>query len=129
MDLYNASTVLEEEEPMVLSLEEYEETKKALQTVIDRADAAKRIASNPDFKALVMEGYLTDEPQRLAELMSSGRLTKSSMENCAAEMDAVGKFRSFFRLMITQGDEARNELASLEIARDEALAAEAEAQG
>lgn len=129
MDLYNASNAQESEEEIPLTLEEYEDAKKSLNKIIERAGAARRLAENEDFKALVMEGYLTDEPVRLAELMASGRLHKSSMENCMAEMDAIGKFRTFFRNMLEQGNLAADELVSLEEARDEAIKIEAEAQG
>lgn len=128
MDLYNASTVVEDEEPMVLSLEEYEDAKKSLETIIVRADAALRLSKNEDFKQLVMQGYLSDEPKRLAELMASGRLVQQSMENCTRELDAIGKFRNFMREMTSQGEMARTELASLEEAREEAILAEEAAQ-
>lgn len=128
MDLYNASTVVEDEEPMVLSLEEYEDAKKSLETIIVRADAALRLAKNEDFKQLVMQGYLSDEPKRLADLMASGRLVQQSMENCTRELDAIGKFRNFMREMTSQGEMARTELASLEEAREEAILAEEVAQ-
>jgi len=128
MDLYNASTVVEDEEPMVLSLEEYEDAKKSLETIIVRADAALRLSKNEDFKQLVMQGYLSDEPKRLADLMASGRLVQQSMENCTRELDAIGKFRNFMREMTSQGEMARTELASLEEAREEAILAEEAAQ-
>jgi hypothetical protein len=126
MDLYNASNAVEEDEPMVLSLEDYEDAKKSLQTIIDRADAARRLSENKDFDSLVMQGYLTDEPKRLAELMASGRLHKSTMEDCTANLDAIGKFRSYMKDMLEQGNIARDDLVSLEEARDEAIRQEAE---
>ena len=48
-DLYNASTVLEEDEPMVLTLEDYEDAKKSLETIAARADMARRLSNNSDF--------------------------------------------------------------------------------
>lgn len=130
MDLYNASTIVDDEEPvMEISLEEYEDAKKHLLTIIDRGDAALRLAKNSDFVQLILEGYLDEEPKRLAELMASGRLHQQTLDNCTRELDAVGKFRNFMKNMTEQASTARNELADLEQARDEALAAEAEAQG
>lgn len=130
MDLYNASTDLgaNEEEEIVLGIEEYEDAKKSLTTIVDRAEATLRLAENDDFKQLVIQGYLTDEPQRLAELMASGRLHKTSMENCADELNAIGKFRSFMKNMVEQGNQARNDLVELEEARDYAIRVEEEAQ-
>ena len=125
MDLYNASQGNEDEDiPVELTLEEYEETKASLKIIIQRADAARRLGQNDDFKALILDGYLTDEPQRLAGLMSSGRLPSQSMENCTKEMDAIGRFRSFMKLHMEQGQMATDELAGLELARQEAIEAE-----
>ena len=128
MDLYNASTDFDEhgeEQEVVMTLEEYEDTKKSLQAIIDRSDAARRLAENDDFKALVMDGYLAAEPIRLAELMSSGRLNENSLDNCKYDLRAVGSFRNYMKMHIEQGNLARDELVSLEEARDLALEIEA----
>lgn len=128
MDLYNASTVLEEDEPMVLTLEDYEDAKKSLETIVARADKARRLSEHPDFKDLIMQGYLVDEPQRLAELMASGRINnQATLDGCAKELDSIGRFRNFMKLHIEQGNLAKDELVALEEARDEAIAAEEEA--
>lgn len=125
MDLYNASQGNEdEEEGIVLTLEEYEEAKESLGKIIARADSARRLVQNEDFNNLVMVGYLTDEPQRLAELMASGRLPNTNMENCMKEMTAIGLFRNYMKMHIEQGNMARDELESLEEARQEAIEAE-----
>lgn len=130
MDLYNASTDFgDTEDPMILTLEEYEDAKKNLETIVARSDIARRLADHPDFQELIMQGYLHDEPLRLAELMASGRLQDKNMQNCMHELDAIGRFRNFLKLNIEQGNLARDELVSLEEARDEAIKAEEEAAG
>ncbi|AGH07383.1 hypothetical protein SUFG_00010 [Sulfitobacter phage phiCB2047-B] len=127
MDLYNASNNFEDDEQeQVLTVAEYEEQKESLQLIISRGKLARTLASNPEFKQLISEGYLTQEPQRIAELMASGRLHKNNMENCMAELDAIGKFRSFLRLNLEQASAAESELASLEEARDESIRLEEE---
>lgn len=125
MDLYNASQGNEDEdEGIVLTLEEYEDAKASLSKIIDRADAARRLVKNEDFNNLVMIGYLTDEPKRLAELMASGRLPSANMDNCLKEMAAIGAFRNYMKMHIEQGNMARDELSALEEARQEAIEAE-----
>lgn len=131
MDLYNASNGVDldqtaADEQVAITLDEYEDMKKALETDIARGDIARRLASNEDFKELVMVGYLEDEPKRLAELMASGRLHETTMNNCAKSLAAVGDFRNFMKQALTQGEQAREELEGLEEARNEAIA-EAEA--
>ncbi len=124
MDLYNASLGTEEPDEIELTLEQYEEAKAHYKTIIDRADAARRLAMNDDFKSLVMVGYFENEPARLAELMASGRLPNSSFDGCVEEMKSIGRFRNYLKLHIEQGNMAQDELKSLEEARDEAIKAE-----
>lgn len=121
MDLYNASLGENENSEIELTLEQYEEAKAHYSTITQRADAARRLADNADFKTLVMEGYLTDEPVRLAELMASGRLNEKTVVDCSRQIVAVGEFRNFMKNIIEQGNMAANELALLEEARDEAI--------
>lgn len=124
MDLYNASLGEEAPDEIELTLEQYEEAKGHYEVIIKRADAARRLAENQDFKDLVMNGYFEDEPKRLAELMASGRLPNSGFDGCVEDMKSIGRFRNYMKMHIEQGQLARDELESLEEARDEAIKAE-----
>lgn len=124
MDLYNASLGNETDEPIELTLEQFEEAKAALSTDIERGQAAIRLTNNADFKSLFLEGYLEDEPKRIAELMASGRLNKSSMEGCSDELASIGRARNYFKNMVEKGNYAQEELEALQEARDEAILAE-----
>lgn len=130
MDLYNASLGTEEEAPIELTLEQYEEAKAHFATIIDRAQAARRLANHPDFVALVMEAYLTDEPKRLAELLASGRInSEKTLNDIYRQIISIGDFRNFMKNILEQGQMADDELKSLEEARDEAIKAEEAAAG
>lgn len=129
MDLYNASLGGAEESPIELTLEQYEEAKEHFKTITDRADAARRLADNSDFKILIMQGYLTDEPQRLAELIASGRLPEKSVNDCSRQLVSIGDFRGYMKNIIEQGNMAADEMESLEEARDEAIKAEEASAG
>jgi len=129
MDLYNASMGTEDESPIELTLEQYEEAKEHYATITARADAARRLADNEDFKTLVMTGYLTDEPMRLAELIASGRLNEKVRSDCSRQLVSIGDFRTYMKNIIEQGNMARDEIIALEEARDEAIKAEEAAAG
>lgn len=129
MNLYEASTVFdgtEDYEPTTLTLEEYEDAKKSLEIIVERSDMARRLNENKDFQELIIQGYLTDEPKRLAELMASGKLHEKNIANCVQDIDAIARFRNFLKMNIEQGNLARDELEALEEARDEAIQAEEE---
>ena len=114
MDLYNASQGVESEDVIELTQEQYEEGKVHLQTVVDRGKAAKRLAENPDFKELIMDGFLVAEGKRIAELMTSGRLPESSMDNCKNDLRAIGFFRNFMKRHVEEAHIAEDELIALE---------------
>jgi len=124
MDLYQASMGEEAPNEIELTLEQYEEAKEHYLTITDRADAARRLADNDDFKNLIMTGYLTDEPQRLAELIASGRLNEKTVTDCSRQLVSIGDFRGYMKNIIEQGGMAADELKDLEMARDEAIAQE-----
>lgn len=121
MDLYNASMGEEEPETIELTLEQFEEAKEHFADIIAKGDAARRLAANDDFQLLVMTGYLTEEPQRMAELMSSGRLNDKVFGDCTDAIKAVAKFRDYMKNIVEQSNMAADELAGLEEARDLAI--------
>lgn len=130
MDLYNASSSgyienSDEESPKELTLEEFEQAKKEYQAILDVAEAARRLSENPDFKMVVMDRYFEHEPTRLANLMASGKVHETTLNNCAKELEAIGKFRSFLSFTLEQGNIAASDLAGLEEAWDEHLQSQA----
>jgi len=131
MDLYNASFGEDEEPEMAMTMEEFDEAKAELEHAIERGDAAVRLANNPDFQKLMLEGYFGAEVKRLTGLITSGAVAKSVVDGCAASLDAIGKCRIYFKTATEEGHQAREELKALVQARDEALeaAAEGETQG
>ena len=125
-DFYNASSVFEqgENDEVILSLEEYEDGKKHLQGIIERGEAAKRLADNPDFQMLIMDGYLSKEQIRLADLMASGKLNQTVFDGCVEGMKGIGHFRNYMKMHVEQVNLAKDELAALEEAREQSILAE-----
>lgn len=109
-------------EPVAMTYEEYLERKEVFEAQLEVTEAARRLAENPDFQLVVMNHYFVKEPQRLAELMSSGRLNQKSFENSSALLKSIGDFRTFMREQVERGNLALNELESLENAYQEAVA-------
>ncbi len=124
MDLYQASLGEEAADEIELTLDQYNEARDHYETITERADAARRLADNEDFKILIMTGYLTDEPQRLAELIASGRLNEKTVSDCSRQLVSIGDFRGYMKNIIEQGNLAADSLKDLEMARDEAIAQE-----
>lgn len=129
MDLYNASLGQEQESPIELTLEQYEEAKEHLGNIIECAKAARRLAENDDFKLLVLDGYLSNEPHRLAELIASGRLNEKTIGDCSRQLVSIADFRNYMKNITSQGTMAEDEIKDLETARDETIKEEEAAAG
>ena len=127
MDLYNAALGQDEaDEPIELTLEQYQEAKEHYEGIIARGEAAKRLASNPDFVLLIMEGYLTNEGLRLSELITSGRINNAVVrDGVMKDMEAIGSFRNYMKMHNEQSNIAVAELADLEEAWELAITEEA----
>lgn len=127
MDLYNAALGQDEtDEPIELTLEQYQEAKDHYEGIIARGQAAKNLSQNPDFVALIMEGYLTNEGLRLSELITSGRINNQSVrDNVMKDMEAIGSFRNYMKMHTDQAAVAVAELADLNEAWEIALREEA----
>lgn len=111
----------ENQEDIGLTLEEFEEMKGDCERVISYGDAAVRLAENPDFKLLVMDGYFKGEPDRLAGTIASGKFPPASDQNAFEAIKAIGKFAAFFQDITAKANIARDQLEGLEEARDMAI--------
>lgn len=113
----------EDEGVAALTHEEYTAHKAACEAIVDKSDAAIKLSNNPEFIEIVMMAYLEDEPKRLGSIMASGKLTPKSFEDCVADLRSIGSMRGFLQDFVTKGDIARDELAGLEEAWNEAVEA------
>lgn len=132
VDLYQASlgdAETNDEGEILITLEEFEEKREILRSIVDRYHMVKRLNENPDFKAIFTEGYFRDEAHRLAELMASGRLPESRMDSCLQDLRSIGRCKNYLREFVDQGVQAENDLVLLEEAREESIEAEAAQAG
>lgn len=124
MDFYQASLNQDnQQEEVMLTMEEYEERKEVLKDIVACGEAAMRLTENEDFRLLVLEGYLTNEPRRLADLIASGRIHKTIKEDCSTKLSSIGDFRNYMKNHIEQAEAAKDELKALEEAKEEAIKA------
>jgi hypothetical protein len=106
-----------------MSYEEFQTYKASCEAQIELGERAVRMSQNPDFVALVMEDYFVKEPHRLADLMSSGRITGKAFDGCVEDLKAIAHLRTFLKNYIDKANLARNELGNLQAAYDEAVTA------
>ena len=104
-------------------IEQIELTIQEAQKLVERAAQARRLAENPDFKAIVFDGYFTNEAARLAHLVSDPGAV-AHREAILRDLDGVGAFKRFLSTCIQFGDMAAVEIAEAREAMDEIRAEE-----
>lgn len=107
-------------------IQEIEITIEHAKKMVERRDAARKLASNREFRKLVMEGYFIDEAARLASI-SADPLMKSSRDEIILSIQGISTFKQFLQNIIRMGDVAANELREHEEALEELRAVEGEA--
>lgn len=112
----------EETQSTNMTYEEFLKYRTSCEEQVELGERAVRMSQNPDFIALVMEDYFVKEPHRLADLMSSGRITGKAFDGCVEDLKAIAHLRTFLKDYIDKANLARNELAGLQAAYDEAVA-------
>lgn len=122
MNLYEqGQDETEDTGPISMTYEEYLERKETYEAQLEISAAARKLATIPEFQLVVMGEYFTKEPQRLGELMASGRLAAKNFEGCANSLQAIAHFRNFLKEQLERENLVRSELDSLEEAYQEAV--------
>ena len=109
------------DEKVFTEFAEFEKYKASCEHVIAQARMAEKLASYPEFKAIVMDAYFVQEPARLGGLMGSGMLTEKQFDDCAQDLRGIGGMRKFIQDFIHKGNIAIGELEQLEAARAAAI--------
>lgn len=115
----------EDQGPVGLTLEEFEAHRATCEAIASHGESAKRLADNPDFKNLIMQGYFVDEPHSLADKIASGKFNEKSEASMFEQLRSIGHLRTFLSDIIEKGHLAEDELKGLEEAREAAILEEA----
>lgn len=91
----------------------------AARKVKDRGESLERLMNNPDFKAVVMEGYLKQEAVRLAHYFGSGLATLDQKEEIVRDIHAVGALQAFFSKIWKDSAQAESDINAAEYQREE----------
>jgi hypothetical protein len=105
-------------------IEQIELSIEEAQKMVERASMARRLADNPDFKALVLEGYFEKEAARLANLISHPSLGENH-KHVWNDMMGIGAFRRYLSTAIQMGDLAEREIEEARETLDEIRGEEA----
>lgn len=91
-------------------------------TAIQRAEMLKRLEKNPDFKALITEGFLEKHAVRQVLLKAHPGLQGEPQQKMIdLQMAAIGGLKQFFVSIFTEGNNARQEMEQSEETLQEIL--------
>ena len=107
----------------------YVTTTEALDSVIEQCKsqiefgkAIERLNRNPDFKKVILEGYLEQEAIRLVHASSSAAFDAPDKRAALMrEIDGIGKLASFFRVSQMLAERAEGQLVETEELRQEMI--------
>ena len=111
---------------MVSIVQQLEGQLEDIKYIREQADKAVRLAENPLFRELILEGFCRDEMARLAAVSGDPAISTQAERDIAADMSrAGGHLKRFLNTMIRQANTAVNDIPEIEAALAEARAAEA----
>ena len=92
--------------------------------LINRAEQARRLAENKDFKSLVLDGYFNEEAARLVHCLGDINL-KEYQEDILRDLHGIASFKRYMQTIVMIGNNAQNDLMSNEATLDELRAEDA----
>ena len=105
-------------EDMVMLERSIEHAKRA----IELGNNVDRLVNNRDFKKLILDEYLREEPIRLVHLLSDPSMNSpESRQAITVQMEAISSFRRFLENKTQLAEISRKSLAYDEQAREDML--------
>lgn len=99
---------------VTLTVEQAMKREAELKTIIENADRLERLSKNEDFKTVIDELYLKDEPIRLVNLLTDpAQSFPEQQDKLHRAMYGIGTLTQFFRKLTQQAIQAESELFHL----------------
>jgi hypothetical protein len=105
----------------VIELEQHMENAKLL---VDRRNMALRLANNPDFKKLILDGFCLHEAARYAQASADPALKVEERADALAMAQASGHLKRFLSVTVQMGAHSEHDMPNIEAALAEARAEE-----
>lgn len=87
--------------------------------VVSRGKMAEKLASIPEFRELILEGYFKDEVVRLAALMSDPNIPETYRECVNRDVHGPSALRRYLQTLVQMGHVAADEIEKNEDYLDE----------
>lgn len=105
---------------MNVTVEALEKQLEDQKGIIETQERALRLANNRDFKKLILEGFCVEECARYAQLSADPSLSAENRADALGMAQAAGHLRRWLQVINAMGNAAKNQVAELNEAIDEA---------
>lgn len=95
-------------------IEELEASAVSAKEVVAQRDALVKLASTPEFRKLIVEGYLRDETARLTHISSEPGMTPQDRADAMAMAQATGHFKRWMNALIQMGNHAEKGIKDID---------------
>lgn len=95
--------------------------------ISEEGQRAQRLARNPDFRKLIIEGFMRDDAARFVQLSEDPALGENERQDALRMAQASGHLKRFLSMTIRMGQTAEGQISDIDDALVEAQAEEDEA--
>lgn len=99
-------------------IEQIELSIEEAQKMVERKERALRLADNPDFKSLILDGYFKDEAIRLTHLLSDPNAV-AHRPQITESMVSIGSLKRYLHAIVQMGAMAEQEISEARETLDE----------
>lgn len=93
------------------AIEQIEEKLAELKEVVKKRNRVLNLAKNPDFKEIILEGFVKDEAVRLTGLIGEEGFDQEGVQ---ADLRCIAAFQRYLRRVEREGDQAEKSVADHE---------------
>lgn len=108
------------------SITQIENSIEYAQAKVNLAKKLVDLYDNPVFNEVIVKGYMETEAIRLVGYYGSGRGTAEEKAEMERDMHGIGSFRAYLSKIISEGQQAENDLQMHKEMREEMLRERAE---
>lgn len=101
-------------------LKRLEQQRKDAEDLLQRRDAALRLADNRDFRKLFIDGYFQTEAARLVQMSSDPALTQEQRADALDMARATGHAKRYLSMMVQMANVAERDMEELDNQIEEA---------
>lgn len=116
------SNLNEETQSSVDKLKEIEEKAKEFQALIDKAEMFSKLINTPEYKAIIDDGYLTEEPERIFGLLTTPTpLGREQIQTCNDMLGGIRFLKAYLGKILQDADIAYMHMEELDDMKREVL--------